>query len=109
MGLEYLHSNGIIHRDIKPENLICDDKGYFHITDLGIAKRINNHILVTSEITGTPGYIAPEAVLTQRCSYECDFFSLGVILHELVLYNRPYVATNKIEMKEERSSISTSS
>lgn len=101
MGLEYLHSNGIIHRDIKPENLICDDKGYFHITDLGIAKRINNHILVTSEITGTPGYIAPEAVLTQRCSYECDFFSLGVILHELVLYNRPYVATNKIEMKEE--------
>ena len=96
--MEYLHSNGIIHRDIKPENIICDDRGYFHITDLGIAKRINTHILVTSDITGTPGYIAPEAVLSKKCSYECDYFSIGVILYELLMYQRPFTADNKADM-----------
>jgi serine/threonine protein kinase len=38
LGLEYLHSNGIIHRDIKPENLVIDNKGYLRITDLGVAR-----------------------------------------------------------------------
>ena len=37
-GLEYLHNKNIIHRDIKPENLVLDEKGYVHITDLGIAR-----------------------------------------------------------------------
>ena len=38
VGLEYLHTNGVIHRDIKPENLVLDAKGYLRITDLGIAR-----------------------------------------------------------------------
>jgi serine/threonine protein kinase len=38
VGLEYMHNNGVIHRDIKPENLLLDEKGYVHITDMGISR-----------------------------------------------------------------------
>ena len=38
IGLDYMHSNGVIHRDIKPENLVFDGNGYLHITDLGISR-----------------------------------------------------------------------
>lgn len=41
-ALEYLHSQKIIHRDIKPENLVLSEKGYIHLTDLGIAKYLKN-------------------------------------------------------------------
>lgn len=60
IALEYLHSNSVIHRDIKPENLVFDDKGYLHITDLGVARiwKPQN----SSDTSGTPGYMAPEVM-----------------------------------------------
>ena len=60
VGLEYMHHNGIIHWDIKPENLLLDEKGYVHITDLGISRiwsPDNSH-----DTSGTPGYMAPEVM-----------------------------------------------
>ena len=38
VGLEYMHNNGVIHRDIRPENLLLDERGYVHITDMGISR-----------------------------------------------------------------------
>jgi serine/threonine protein kinase len=50
LGLEYIHSKGIIHRDIKPENIICDDKGFYRISDFSIStsadKEISNYFEV---------------------------------------------------------------
>jgi serine/threonine protein kinase len=60
VGLEYMHNNGVIHRDIKPENLLLDERGYVHITDMGISKiwmPDNAH-----DTSGTPGYMAPEVM-----------------------------------------------
>ena len=58
LGLEYIHSNGILHRDIKPENLVFDEQGYLRITDFGVARiwRAEN----SEDTSGTPGYMAPE-------------------------------------------------
>lgn len=66
-GLEYLHSHQIIHRDLKPENLVLDNRGYIHLTDLGIAKhlRADNN----SDTSGTPGYMAPEVMCRQNHSF----------------------------------------
>ena len=65
IGLEFLHSKGIIHRDIKPENLIFDEKGYLRISDFGIAVR--NDIISLGDKhcdkSGTPGYMAPERII----------------------------------------------
>ena len=41
IGLEYMHTNGVLHRDIKPENLLIDENGYLRITDMGISRMWN--------------------------------------------------------------------
>ena len=101
MGIEHIHSKGIIHRDIKPENILCDEQGYFHICDFSLAKKIGNRVLIGKDISGTPGYIAPEAILQETSSYEVDFFAVGVIIYEVLFCKLPYNAKTKKEMKHE--------
>ena len=58
ISIEFLHSKGIFHKDLKPENLVFDDKGYLRVTDLGLAS-----VSSTLDISGSPGYTAPEVYL----------------------------------------------
>ena len=91
--LDYLHLRGVVHKDIKPENLICDEKGYVRITDFGITKKTEWDI--SNEISGTLGYMAPEVFFKRNKAFpESDFFSLGVVLYEIVTGNKPYLATD---------------
>lgn len=95
VGLEYIHSNGILHRDIKPENLVFDGRGYLRITDFGIAKvwRPDN----AEDTSGTPGYMgnlaviaayadfilpAPEVMCRQNHGVAVDYYALGIIAYE---------------------------
>ena len=82
LGLEYIHTNGIIHRDIKPENLVLDEKGFVRITDFGIAKvyQKENH----SETSGTPGYMSPEVMCAQNHTIAVDYFAVGVLAFEFM-------------------------
>lgn len=98
LGLEYLHSNQIVHRDIKPENLVFDKQGYLHITDFGIAKKANTDN--TGIISGTPGYMAPEVICGQDHGVEADYFALGVILYESIFLKRPYLGSNRKEIRD---------
>lgn len=97
LGLDYLHSNGVIHRDIKPENLIFDENGYLRITDFGIAKFIKENN--GNETSGTPGYMAPEVLFGKNHSFTVDYFAIGVIIYELMLGVRPYTGANRKELK----------
>ena len=99
IGLEYIHKKGIIHRDIKPENLIFDDKGYLRISDFGIAIRNDkiNKIEKNNDKSGTPGYMAPERIINNidiSYGYSSDYFSLGVILYELLMLKKPFRRNN---------------
>ena len=60
LGLEFMHSNGVLHRDIKPENLLMDPSGYIRITDLGISRIWTTDN--SQETSGTPGYTSPEVM-----------------------------------------------
>ena len=99
IGLNYIHENKIIHKDIKPENLVYDTNGYIHITDFGISKVF--HPENGKENSGTPGYMAPEVLFNKDHDYSVDFFSLGVILYELLIGKRPYHGHNKKELRKD--------
>ena len=101
LALEYLHNNKIIHRDLKPENILFDKNGYIHLADFGIAKLLNNEPeekLI--HVSGTPGYMAPETIFKENHSYTSDFFSLGIIIYEMIFKKRPFIGKNRQEIKE---------
>ena len=85
--LEYLHSKDIIYRDLKPENLIFDNKGFLKLTDFGFAKAIDDK---TYTICGTPNYMAPEILLNEGHNKCVDFWSLGVIIYEMLAGIDPF-------------------
>ena len=54
LGLDHLHSNGIVYRDCKPENILLDDAGHVRISDLGLALEIPEGEVVRGRVgTGT--------------------------------------------------------
>lgn len=72
-----------MHRDIKPENLVFDGKGYLYLTDMGIAKLYRpDKILIDS--SGTPGYMSPEVIVNKDHDLTCDYFAVGVMVHEFM-------------------------
>lgn len=76
-ALAYLHKKKIAHRDIKPENILLDSNGDVKLVDFGLSR-----VLTDQQVTvvGTPYYLAPE-VLGGVYSFECDMWSLGVVLY----------------------------
>ena len=81
MILEYLHERCIIHRDLKPENVMIDDEGYIKLIDFGAAAIVDGR---TYTAIGTPHYLAPEIILRIGYSFGVDWWSLGILIHEMV-------------------------
>lgn len=98
LGLEYIHSSGVIHRDIKPENLVFDSEGYVRITDFGVARVLTSDN--SRETSGTPGYMAPEVLCRLNHGFQVDYFALGVMAYEFMLGRRPYLGRNRKEIRE---------
>ena len=90
--LEYLHERSIIHRDFKPENVLIDDEGYTKLTDFGAANIVDGR---TYTAIGTPHYLAPEIILRTGYSFSVDWWSLGVMIHEMAFGYVPFGADDE--------------
>ncbi len=99
-GIAALHEKGIIHRDIKPGNIIFDEDGTPKVTDLGLARSVNEDFSLTKTgmCLGTPYYMSPEQVRCEPVSLASDIYSLSVLAYEIVMGHRPYEEDNWFEL-----------
>jgi serine/threonine protein kinase len=92
LALEYLHSYGVIYRDLKPENVLFDKDGHVCLTDFGISKEIGED--KTKTLCGTPSYLAPEILKGEAYGESVDWWSLGVLINEMVTGKNPFRSKN---------------
>ena len=100
LSINYLHDKGIIHRDLKPERLLFDSKGYLHLIGFCLSFECKKGETITNT-SGTPHYMAPEAIINKPHDFMVDYYALGVILYELTMGERPYKGSNRKELKED--------
>ncbi|KFA67945.1 hypothetical protein S40285_09606 [Stachybotrys chlorohalonatus IBT 40285] len=96
-ALECLHGFSVIYRDLKPENILLDYHGHIALCDFGLCKLDMKDKDQTNTFCGTPEYLAPELLMGHGYNKTVDWWTLGVLLYEMLTGLPPFYGQNTNE------------
>ena len=102
-AIQYAHEQGVLHRDVKPSNILIDGDGRPHVSDFGLAKRVDvdpgETLTQPGAILGTPSYMAPEQAAPGRGppGPPADVYALGAVLYQALTGRPPFLAPSPFE------------
>lgn len=88
LGVQYIHSVGILHRDLKLGNMFLTDNDVVKIGDFGLATHVDD--VTSSTLCGTPNYIAPEVLLKKDHGVEADIWAMGCMTYAMLVGKPPF-------------------
>jgi WD40 repeat protein len=100
-AVDYAHRLGVLHLDIKPGNVLLEESGEPLVADFGLARRLEETLEGSEEVSGTPSYMAPEQVAGGALGVATDVYALGATLYETLTARPPFRGATARETLEQ--------
>jgi DNA-binding NarL/FixJ family response regulator/predicted Ser/Thr protein kinase len=102
-ALRVVHNAGLLHRDLKPPNVMLRENDDVALIDFGLARALDGSTpsTRTGVLRGSPYYMSPEQAQGEQLDARSDFYSLGIMLYEMLTGRKPYTGATAMEVLQQ--------